>query len=213
MDKKIIIFLLLSIFVMNGSSRGPRWNYKVYGNVANFFENKSDFLNFFDFHKGDVIAEVGTGYGENIGGFSLLADSLDLWAQDIDTSLLNKARFSKVIKYCEKYKKPLNCSFHLCIGTEKCTNLPDSTFDKIILVSAFHEFGYIDEMMTDIYRKLNAGGKLYILEAHCYTKGHKNYSFEETVEMLKRNHFKLVKKDGKNLHRSSDLVRMIFVKN
>jgi ubiquinone/menaquinone biosynthesis C-methylase UbiE len=212
MSKKLIILLIVAFTGLTSATQKPGFSDKAYGNVANFFEDENDMRSFFDFHKGDIVAEVGTGHGYNICGFSILADNTTFYMQDIDTTVLNQKQFEKVIKRCKKFKNPLTNKFYLCIGTEKSTNLPANSFDKIILISTFHEFTHIDDMMTDIYSKLKPNGQLYILEAHCFS--HKtNYTADETIAMMKKYNFALVKKDGKDLHRSTGLYRTIFKKN
>jgi ubiquinone/menaquinone biosynthesis C-methylase UbiE len=212
MNKKLFLLLVVAFIGLTSATKKTDFSDKVYGNVANFFENEADMITFFDFHSGDVIAEVGAGYARNMCGFSIVADSVTLYMQDIDTTILTEKRFNQAVKCCKKYKNPMTNTFYKCIGTEKSTNLPDNSFDKIILISTFHEFVFFDEMMTDIYRKLKSKGQLYILEAHCFTQGHKNYTAEETIAMMKKYNFSLLKRDGKDLHRSSGMYRTIFNK-
>jgi len=210
-----LLFFLFTCFTFTSWTSGkekPDFSYKTLGNIANFFENENDLLTFFEFKKGDVVAEVGAGNGQNIAGLSLLTDSLMLYAQDINSKSLNKKNFDKVINRCKKYKNPTTCNFQLYIGTEKTTNLPDNFFDKIILSSTFHEFTFMNEMLSDIYKKLKSGGKLYILESQCLNKAHKNYSAEEAIALAKTNNFNLIKKDGKDLNGSSGLYRIVFMK-
>lgn len=216
MDKKLLILLFIAVIGLTSGITikiKSDFSYKIYGNVANYFESENDLLNFFQFHKGDIIAEVGAFDGENIGGFSILTDSITFYVQDIDSIYLTQKNFDKVIKRCKKYKKPMTNKFHLCIGTMRATNLPDNTFDKILLISTFHEFTFMDEMMTDIYKKLKPTGQLYILETHCFSKGHNNYTIDETAVMMKTYDFHLVKKDGKDINNSSGLYRAVFSKN
>jgi ubiquinone/menaquinone biosynthesis C-methylase UbiE len=143
-------------------------------------------------------------------GFSMIADSITLYVQDIDSAVLSKAAFNKIVKRAGRAKKKGANTFYYTIGTAKTTQLPDSLFDKIILISTFHEFTFMDEMMTDIYKKLKPNGKLYILESHCLS--HKNYTADETIVMMKKYNFNLVKKDGKNINNSTGLFRMIYKK-
>lgn len=212
MNKKLYILLVVAFFALTGATKKPDFSDKVYGNVANFFESEADMISFFDFHPGDVVAEVGAGYARNLCGFSLIADGVTLFMQDIDTTILTEKRFNQAVTCCNKHKNPMTNTFYKCIGTVKSTNLPDNSFDKIILISTFHEFIFFDEMMTDIYRKLKSNGQLYILEAHCFTQCHKNYTAEETIEMMKKYDFSLVKRDVKDLHRSTGLYPTIFNK-
>ncbi len=216
MKRQTLLLLTLALFSLTSLTcldTKPEFSYKVYGNLANFFENENDLLNFFEFKKGDVVAEIGALKGENIGGLALLTDSITFYVQDINTRTLNQKNFDKVIRKCEKYKKPLASKFNLCLGTEKASNLPDATFDKIFLSATFHEFTFMDEMIIDISKKLKPGGKLYILESHCSGKTHKNYTVEETTAIMKKHNFHLVKKDGKDLNGGAGVYRAIFGKD
>ena len=82
--------------------------------------------------------------------------------------------------------------FNLVIGDEKSTHLPDSSFDKIIMVSAFHEFTFMDEMIADIKSKLKTGGRVYILETKCLV--HPYYTPEETIARLARHGFTMMQR-------------------
>ncbi len=186
------------------------FSYKVYGNIANYFENEQDLLGFFEFKKGDVVVEIGAATGENVVGLSLLTDSITFYAEDIDLIALNKKNFDKEIKKRKKYKKINTNTFEFVIGTEKFTNLPDQFFDKIILSATFHEFTYMDEMIEDMRKKLQPGGRIYILESICLSPDHKNYTAEQTIDIMKKHGFKLVKKDGKDLNESTGLYRVVF---
>jgi len=216
MKRQTFIFLLLALFSLTSLTyikTKPVFSYKVYGNFASFFESENDLLNFFEFNKGDIVAEVGAYKGQNIGGLSILTDSMTFYAQDINTISFNLKSFDKVIKRSNKYKTSLTNKFHLCIGTEEATNLPDGIFDKIFLSATFHEFTFMDEMITDISRKLKQNGKLYILESHCFTKTHKNYTADETTAIMKKHNFRLLKKDGKDINNATGLYRAIYAKD
>ena len=132
---------------------------------------------------------------------------------EIDAKNLNEKDFKKLVSKAEKYKKVQTNTFKLQIGTEKASLLPDNSFDKIILSATFHEFTYMDEMISDIYKKLKPKGKLYILESECLNKDHKNYSAEQTAAILQKHNFSLLKKDGKNLNGASGLFRLNYTKN
>ncbi|MCH8905185.1 MAG: hypothetical protein IIA45_14895, partial [Bacteroidetes bacterium] len=127
MNKKLFILFLIAVVGLTSLTFEPKFSYKVYGNVANYFENKNDLLTFFDFHKGDIVAEVGVYEGKNVCGFSLLTDSITFYVQDIDTIHLTQTHFDKIIKRCKRYKKQLTNKFILCFGTITQTNLPDNT--------------------------------------------------------------------------------------
>lgn len=190
----------------------PEFSYKIYGNMANFFESKTDLLDFFEFNKGETVAEVGTGDGKNLLGLSLLTDSIKFYAQDINTKTLNQNHFDKLKAKIKKYKDPLTNTFELVTGEEKRSLLPDNSCDKIILSATFHEFTYMNEMMADLYKKLKPGGKLYVLESVCFSKTHKNYSAEDAIQIIQAHGFNLLKKDGKDINGAKGLYRLVFVK-
>ena len=209
---------LVSLIVLFALTAGtypdnkPEFSYKVYGNVANYFENEKDLLSFFEFKKGDVVGEIGANNGQNIAGLSLLTDSIAFYAEDINSKTLNQKNFDKAIAKCAKFRISKTNTYKLQIGTEKETLLPDNSFDKIILSSTFHEFTFMDEMLSDIYKKLKPGGKLFILESYCSNKDHRNYTSEQTGILLQKHNFRFLKKDGKDLNGATGLYRMISVK-
>lgn len=213
--KHLFITLIAFLTLTSGTYQDskPDFSFKTYGNIANYFENENDLLHFFEFKKRDVVSEIGAGDGQNIAGLSLLTDSITFYVQDINAKTLNEKSFNKIIAKCEKYKKPLTNTYKLLIGTEKASLLPDNSFDKILLSATFHEFTFMDEMISDIYKKLKSGGKLYILESECLNKDHKNYSAEQTAAILQKHNFSLLKKDGKNLNGATGLFRLIYTKN
>jgi ubiquinone/menaquinone biosynthesis C-methylase UbiE len=209
------MIIIVTVFVLTSAAAiktKPVFSYKVYGNVANYFENENDLLSFFEFTKNDLVAEVGANNGQNIAGLSILTDSITFYAQDINAKSLNQKSFNKAIEHSNKYKNSLTNRFNLCIGSEKKTNLPDGVFDKIILSSTFHEFTFMDEMILDIKTKLKKNGKVYILESECLTKSHKNYTANATTAIMERHNFHLVKKDEKNINGATGLYRTVYVK-
>jgi ubiquinone/menaquinone biosynthesis C-methylase UbiE len=203
------LLVILSAFTL---PERPKFSSAIYGNIANFFETEQELVEYFQFKKRETIAEVGAGDAQNIAGLSLLTDSITYYAEDIDTKALNEKNLAKALKKCSRYKNTIGSIFKICIGTEKETKLPDQSFDKVILSSTFHEFSFVPEMLNDIYIKLKAGGRLYILESQCGAKAHRYVSAESAIEFAKNAHFKLIKKDGRDLHGSVGLYRLVFEK-
>jgi ubiquinone/menaquinone biosynthesis C-methylase UbiE len=212
MNRKLLILPVLALLTLLSAKSKPEFSYKIYGNVANYFHDEKELLNFFDFNKGDVVAEIGAYEGGNIAGLSIMTDSMTFYVQDIDRVHLNEKKFQKLLSRAEKYKTPLTNKFQLCYGTVSESNLPDNSFDKIILISTFHEFTHMNEMIYDIYKKLKPNGQLYILDTHCFTPTHKNYSSEDIVLILNKHKFHLLKQDGNDNRNSTGLYRLIFKK-
>lgn len=148
MNKNIILLLFLSLILFSGTLHKPKYSPKKWGWAAYYFENENGFRNFFDFHKGNVVAEIGAYNGINMKGFSLVADSVTFYLQDIDTIVLSQKNFNKAVVRCKKLN-PSN-KFYRCIGTETQTNLPDNSFDKIFLITTVCVLSHFDEMIEDI---------------------------------------------------------------
>lgn len=209
----LLTLLLMPMLTLGQISQKKEiaFSYKPFLNLANYFESKKEVVEFFDFKKGDIVADIGAGEGKYEGAFSLLFDSINYFVQDIDKNILTQEKLNKVVKYYSSLTGlPQTNKFQLCIGTEKSTNLPDSTFDKIIMLSSFHEFSFMDEMIADISKKLKPGGKVYIVDAFCTEKGHVNYNSSEVILKMKNHGFTLDKLQGTNKNNSSGIYKAIF---
>jgi len=195
---KPIFFSIVVVLLFLSFSQTPNavpFTVKEYGNLANYFDTQKDMLAFFDFHKGDVVADVGAGDAKHEGAFSLLTDGITFYAEDIDAKKLDQNAIDKVIKHYSKLKgSPLTNTIKFVIGTEKMTNLPKKTFDKVIICSAFHEFTEPNDMIDDIDKKIKPTGRIYILETACYENGHTNVEADEVISKMKIQGFELVKK-------------------
>jgi ubiquinone/menaquinone biosynthesis C-methylase UbiE len=186
----IFLFMLVNLAQVQSQS----FSYKTYGNVANYFGSAAEMKSFFDFRNGEVIAEVGAGDGENVGGFGLVSDSCTFYVQDIDTKILVEENWDKIIRKYKKAGMSSKHQFHLVVGDEKSTHLPGGIFDKIIMISAFHEFTYMDEMIADIKSKLKTGGRVFILETECIAPGHHYYTPESTIERMAAQGFTMMQR-------------------
>lgn len=197
---KNIFWLLLCVMSTQLLSQSKyKYNHKEFGTYFEVFEYKQDLMNFLDIKSGDVIADIGSGDAKYAFSLSLLYDNIKLYAEDIDTKELNQKNFDKYVKHFYKLKGTTQTNeFHFSIGTYTSTNLPDNTFDKIIMLASFHEFTYMDEMIADLNIKLKPGGKIYILEAfslkdktiYCADK-HKGYRIDEVKTILAKQGFHL----------------------
>lgn len=206
MPKTVIsILVLFTSCVLSAAGQGAL-SHKLYGNLAHYFSTRKELLTFFGFQRGDHIAEIGAYDGSNIAGLSTMLDSVVFYVQDIDSTELKRGRFEKRIQQLSrKYVYPSKNKYRICIGTEKASRLPENTFDKILLVSTFHEFTYIPEMLSDIYTKLKPDGQLFILEARCFTKTHRNYTAAECIGFLTAHGFELQQheEDSSGIYRLS----------
>lgn len=211
--KKIFIFIFLPALIYAQKSKEIPFSDKEFLNLAYFFNNQQEIIDFFDFKKGDVVADIGAREGLHEGIFSLLFDSIHFYAQDIDTKFLNEKNLNKAIKHYTKIKgSPLTNTFDICIGTEKSTNLPDGIFDKVVIISTFHEFTYVHEMIDDIAKKLKPKGRVIIIDTFCGMAGHVNRKREEVVAIMQEHGFTLLKMQGTDKNNSIDLYEAVFEK-
>lgn len=182
----------------SSTSRPFKYGFALTKSECNYYFQ--DYLNDYKFKKGEVIADVGAASGWIEGAFSVLLDSLTFYIQDIDTSWATNAEMDKVVNYYSSLRQTSQTnSFHFILGDEKKTNLPDSTFDKVILNNTFHEIVYVDDMLTDIGKKLKPNGKLIIREgfSNSYKTKRLNgcnikaYRVDDVVDYLKYHGFYL----------------------
>lgn len=117
------------------------------------------------FYPGETIADIGAGLGWLDAAIGIYKDSLNFFLEDIDSSFLTKSRLQEALKeYAKEKESPITCSYTYVIGTEQSTLLPDTTFDKVLLIDTYHHLTHRDEMMRDIFRILKPGGKLIVHE-------------------------------------------------
>jgi len=163
-------------------------------------ETFGEYLRGYNLKKGEVVAEVGAASGWIMGALSVSLDSVTFYIEDIDTNYLNNYQFEKVVEHFTKLRTtPQTNKFRFVIGTYTTTNLPDNTFDKIILNNTFHEITETDAMIKDIGKKLKPGGKIIVYETYSndyITKYHegcniKAYKLNEVCEKFKKGGFYL----------------------
>jgi ubiquinone/menaquinone biosynthesis C-methylase UbiE len=120
-------------------------------------------ISFYKLKKGDVVAEIGAASGWRCGIISLYTDSITFYVEDIDTSYLDQLELNKVVEYFSKLKNgPQTNSFKYVMGTEKSTCLPDSTFDVILFINAYHEIYDIFKILKDLKRIVKPNSKIIV---------------------------------------------------
>ncbi|MCG8306484.1 MAG: methyltransferase domain-containing protein [Cytophagales bacterium] len=151
--------------------------------------------------KGETIASIGAGNGTTEVAISCFVDRIDWYLQEIDSARLFE--FHRVREYFEKlYGKKTEANFNLVLGTESSTNLPESTFDRILMVNVYHELTNREAMMNDISKLLKQNGKLVIMEPmakqagdlHANCKHLKLYE-PDFLQEMRQFGFKLSKRD------------------
>ena len=57
------------------------------------------------------------------------------------------------------------------LGDEKKTNLPENTYDKILIINTYHEITERPSILADVRRALKKNGQVIILESMAKKKG------------------------------------------
>ena len=116
------------------------------------------------FKKGDIVADVGAANGSIEAMLSMFHDSLTFYIQDIDTTVCNQRTINKVVKsYQDLNGKPFTDKFIVVKGTDNETNLPDDTFNKILMLWTYQYFRNPKGIMKDLRKKLKSDGLMYII--------------------------------------------------
>ncbi|RIV25276.1 class I SAM-dependent methyltransferase [Fibrisoma montanum] len=157
----------------------------------------------YDFKKGEVIASIGAGSGYNEIVYSLMADSLSFYLQDIDVAGLDIHVLESNVQqiYQRAGRTYCNTTFLTIRGSETNTNLPAQLFDKIIAEHSLHEFTRPSEMLQSIRANLKPGGSFFVEELiakrpnRTHPVCHKTFFTEKTLHaLLDANGFRLVNK-------------------
>jgi protein-L-isoaspartate O-methyltransferase len=116
------------------------------------------------FRKGETVADVGAGNGYVEAMLSIFHDSLTFYIQDIDTVVCNQKALNKVVSYYQGVNnKRFTNKFIIVQGADNETNLPDNTFDKILMLWTYQYFKNPKAIITDLKFKLKNDGLMYII--------------------------------------------------
>lgn len=167
------------------------------------FDTLNQYLNI---RPGTVFAEIGASSGYYNGAMAVYLDDVTFYLQDIDESCLNPSNLEKLLKYFSKFRDtPIDKSnsFHIAIGTDTKTNLPENAIDVIYSNATFHALTYPDSIVADLYGKLTLEGTLSIRDEfvnhdsiqYCRDKkcGNPLTKRSDFLEIMNRNGFVLFK--------------------
>ena len=121
---------------------------------------------------GDVFAEVGASSGYYNGAMAVFLDGVTFYLQDIDQECLNQKNLNKVLRYYTKFREfsiSATNEFHIVIGTETKTNLPQNTFDIIYSNGTYHALTEPDLIIADLHQSLKPKGILAIRDEFIYS--------------------------------------------
>ncbi len=104
----------------------------------------------------DVVADIGAGTGYFTFRLSPEVPRGTVYAVDIDPEMLRLIR-QRIEETGIENVQPL-------LGTEQDPGLPQEAVDLVLIVDAYHEFEYPQEMMVHIREALKPGGRVVLVE-------------------------------------------------
>jgi ubiquinone/menaquinone biosynthesis C-methylase UbiE len=156
-------------------------------------------LSIYNFQPNETIASIGASSGVWEIWFASQVEGLTFYLQDIDIQNCNQEEINEGIAYFEKLVGKKNTGkFIPIIGTQSATNLPQKTFDKVLIINSFHEFETPVLILKDIHKILKLNGQLFIEEQIATFSGEIHEGCEkqlftksELINLLSENYFEL----------------------
>lgn len=163
-------------------------------------------LQTFQFKENETIASIGASSGVWEIWFASQVDNLTFYIQDIDEQNCNQEEIDYGVHYYEKLlKKTIKGKFIPVIGTQKTTNLPWNTFDKVLIINSLHEFSHPEFILQDILAILKKNGILFIEEVMAISVGEihegcgrRLFTKDELLELLVQIGFEIMEAFPKN---------------
>ncbi len=154
----------------------------------------------YDFRKSDTLASVGAGGGSKEIIYSMMADSITFYLQDINPTCLTPENLMTTVRQLYNAAGRTNtATFIPVIGTERETRLPRQLFDKVIIENTLHELTYPTDVLTSVRANLKPNGSLFIEDFVAKRPGQKHrgcgkplYTEEALIQLLDANGFRLL---------------------
>ena len=196
------LFFVLVLSVLNAATGQASKNPCLY----NFLTQKSgqeklldSYKHLYDFKSKDRIASVGAGGGSKEIVYSMIADSLVFYLQDIDSTCLTESKLRLTVRQLYDVSgQTCSAKFIPVIATKEDTKLPDS-LDKVIMENTMHELAYPEKTLSGIRKSLKPNGFLFIEDFIAEKPNQKHrgckkvlYTEEALVSLLNEFGFQLV---------------------
>ncbi len=121
-------------------------------------------LDTISFKSGEIIADIGAGNGYIEAMLSMFHDSLTFYVQDIDDTVCNQKAINEVVDFYQKVNgKPFTNRFIVVNGTDTNTNLPDNTFDKILMMWTYSYLKKPRVFIMNVRDNLKNDGFFYVI--------------------------------------------------
>lgn len=104
----------------------------------------------------DVVADIGAGTGYFSFRLSAQVPDGKVFAVDVQPEMLDILNFLQQESQIQNVEPVL--------GSETDPHLPSESIDLALMVDAYHEFAYPQEMMQNIYAALKPGGRVALVE-------------------------------------------------
>ncbi|RZK29145.1 MAG: methyltransferase domain-containing protein, partial [Hymenobacter sp.] len=170
--------LLLLILWANQLLAQPPKNPCLYQNLTRLTNRQAllaRYQTIYDFQAKQTIASVGAGGANKEILYSMLADSLVFYLQDIDSTCLSKTVLPITIQqHYEATGQVCDDTFISVMGTETDTKLPERFFDKVLIENTLHELTKPDEMLQSIRNSLKPDGFLFIEDFIAHKPGQRH---------------------------------------
>ena len=120
----------------------------------------------YDFRRSEVVASVGAGSGSKEVIYSMMADSITFYLQDINPTCLTPESLTSTVNLLYNAGRRIcTATFIPVIGTERETRLPRQFFDKIIIENTLHELTHPNDLLTSIRTNLRSCSQAFRAEA------------------------------------------------
>jgi SAM-dependent methyltransferase len=166
----VIIFSVLSLFLsncrnINSVSRKPFDGYLLIASKKEIIKSLKDkCVDTINFKKGETVADIGAANGSIEAMLSMFHDSITFYIQDIDTAVCNQNIIDDVVKrYQALNERPFTNKFIVIKGAENETNLPNASFNKILMLWTYEYFKNPKSIIADLRLKLKPEGLMYII--------------------------------------------------
>ncbi|KAI9133540.1 class I SAM-dependent methyltransferase [Acaryochloris sp. CCMEE 5410] len=104
----------------------------------------------------DVVADIGAGTGYMSFRMTPFLPEGKVLAVDIQPEMV------EILNYFKEERQVDNLD--AILGNEQNPNLPEQSVDLVLMVDAYHEFEFPNEMMTGIVKALKPGGRVVLAE-------------------------------------------------
>ena len=168
----------------------------------------------YDLQPRQKLASVGAGSGNKEILYSMLADSLVFYLQDIDSTCLSKTVLPVTIQqHYSVTNQVCDDTFTSIFGTEADTKLPENFFDKVLLENTLHELSKPSEILQSIHKSLKHNGFLFVEDFIAHKPGQRHrgckkllYTQDALIDLLDKSGFRLV--ESHDVHPSNTVDRV-----